>query len=649
MSAIIGLYQVEGRPVTPEALRRMYASVTAHGPDRIGCWHQGAVGLAQCQMIITPEDQYERQPLASTDGQLMLVSDARLDNRLEVAAKFRISAHEASTLPDSALILRAYERWSEDAPRHLIGDYAFALWDGRQRTFFLARSPLGNRPLYYHHTPRTFAFATMPNALFRLPWVPRQLQLENLLEPDSNCTLFQGLYKLPGGHWLRVDEGGLEEGTFWQLDLTRRVTFKRDEEYVEAFQERLTNAVESRLRTLYPVGISLSGGLDSSTVAAVAAPRLAQQNRPLYGYTQVPAPGFADPLPPGKYADETPYVEAIAARYPNLRPHFVAATDQPIFADIDLFFATMMGPFQNVTNRPWIEAIQAQAQADGVRVLLSGEAGNLTVSWKGTSTLPELVRQGGVRRAWGKLRKESRSSVSAGRRLAREGIVPLLPSRIQAIVHALHQGSINDLNPTAQPLPVPFQSRWWQARHREWWRQAIFPTNAAERGQRYAALLQIADGDYEAAYAARFGISRRDPTRDQRLVEFCFAVPESQWRRGHETRSLIRRSMAAHLPPMILYNSGRGLQAADWHKQMIAQRATLQADLAALARYDTVQRYLDLPRMQRLVDNLPQTGWNDSRCIADYQRILLGGLMLGHFIRWFETADLQQTPAVAPA
>jgi asparagine synthase (glutamine-hydrolysing) len=424
--------------------------------------------------VITPEDRYEQQPVASADGRLVLVSDGRLDNRPELADRLRISTHEAATLPDSTLILRAYERWGEDAPQHLIGDYAFALWDGRQQTLLLARSPLGNRPLYYYHTPRVFAFATMPNGLFALPWVPRRLVLENLLEPAPACTPFQGLHKLPDGHWLRVNERGLQEQLFWQLDLTRRISFKRDEEYVEAFHELLTTAVASRLRSLYPVGISLSGGLDSSTVAATAAPQLAQQNQPLYAYTQVPTPAFAGPLPPGKYADETPFVQAIAAMYPNLRLHFINTTDQPIFADINRFFDAMIGPFQNVANRPWIEAIQAQAQADGVRVLLTGEAGNLTVSWKGTSALPELVRKGALHRAWCMARGETRSSVSAGRRLLSEGMLPLLPSRIQALTQTLRQGSINALYPRSQSLPVPFQSRWLQARHRQWWLQANF-------------------------------------------------------------------------------------------------------------------------------------------------------------------------------
>ena len=394
MSAIVGLYHFDQQGVTAEALVCMRDQLTAHGPDGAGCWQQGPVGLAQRQMIITPEDRYERQPLLSRDGQLVLVSDARLDNRAELIDALQMLPAEARQLPDSALILAAYERWGEDAPQQLMGDYAFALWDGRQQHLLLVRSPLSNRPLYYYQDRHRFAFATMPGGLFALPWVPRQLALEHWLDPDPNRTIYAGLKKLPSGHCLQVSRQGIKERVFWQLDLERRLHFRRDEEYVEAFDELFTRAVQSRLRSLYPVGVFMSGGLDSSAVAVTAAHLLAEQGQSLTAYTQVPRGGFDGPLPPGKYADETPFVQAIAEMTPNLRLQLVHTEGRGLFADLDQAFATLYEPFQNVSNRLWIEAIQAQAQAQGVRVLLSGASGNLSVSWPGTDPLPALLRQG---------------------------------------------------------------------------------------------------------------------------------------------------------------------------------------------------------------------------------------------------------------
>ena len=641
MSAIVGLFFLDDQPVTPTDLVRMGTRLAAYGPDGAGSWQQGAIGLAQRQLVITPEDRYERQPLPSEDGQLVLVSDARLDNRSELADELRIAAAETDRLPDSALILQAYERWGEDAPKHLMGDYAFALWDGRRQQLFLVRSPLGNRPLYYYQTPRSFAFATMPGGLFALAWLPRTLALENLLGSDPNRTLYAGLKKVPSGHWLRVSRRGVENRAFWQLDLERRLHYPRDEEYIEAFTELFTRAVQSRLRSLYPVGVLMSGGLDSSAVAATAARLLAAPGQSLAAFTEVPRDGFAGPLPPGKYADETPFVQAVAERYPNLQLNLVRTEGVDIFADLDALFAVMYAPFQNVSNRVWLEAIQAQAQAQGVRVLLSGAGGNLSISWPGTSPLPDLLRQGAWRQMWGAARSQALNPVAAGRAIVSQGLLPLLPSQWQANVQMVRHFNLRALI-SPPPLPNALQPSRLRASLRQEWARLSFPVAGSERQLRYNALLQVSGSDYDAAHEARFGLSRRDPTTDQRLVEFCFAVPEAQWRRGRETRSLIRRAMADHLPAAILHNPKRGMQAADWYEPLLAQRATIQADLTRLAQNTTAQHYLDLPRMRHLADSLSQTGWTAAGRFADYQWVLLGGIMIGRFILWFESNVLAE-------
>ncbi|MBX3015905.1 MAG: hypothetical protein KF832_30575 [Caldilineaceae bacterium] len=621
----------------------MSTRLAAHGPDGANSWQQGHIGLAQRQMIITPEDQYERQPLPSIDGQLVLVSDGRLDNRAELADHLRLDAAEVNTLPDSALILRAYERWGTDAPRQLMGDYAFALWDERQQHLFLARSPLGNRPLYYCQTPHQFAFATMLGGLFALPWVPRTLAIETFLDAGPHDTFYAGLKKLPPGSWLRVSQRGVEERVFWQLDLERRLHYAHDEEYVEAFDELFTRAVQNRLRSLYPIGISLSGGLDSSAVAATAARLLAAQGKTLAAFTEVPRVGFDAPLPSGKYADETPLVQAIAERYPNLQLKLVRTTGQDLFADLDALFAAQHAPFPNVSNRVWIEAIHAQAQEQGVRVLLNGAGGNLSVSWVGASRLPELLQQGAWREAWSTARSHAPNERAAGRTLVHEGVLPLLPSRLQAMVANVRHAGLRALF-AVPSMATPLRPELLQARHRQQWLAQQFPMASRKRRLRNDAIQWIAGSDYDAANEARFGLSRRDPTCDQRLVEFCFAVPEAQWRRGRETRSLIRRAMAGRLPEAVLHNPKRGMQAADWYEALLAQRATIQADLTRFAENATIQRYLDLPRLRHLADTMPGTGWERGSQFADYQWSLLGGMMTGYFLLWFEANVL---PAIA--
>lgn len=185
MSAIFGLVTLNDQPETKENLERMSAALARRGSDGGGIWTQECVGLGQRLMRFTPEDRLERQPLVSADGLCVLVSDARVDNRAELLRDLRLEVGDWGNLnlesfdyardkspipnlqfPDSELILHAYEKWGEACVGHLIGVFAFAIWDARTQRLFAARSPIVAPALCYYATPQVFAFATMPKGLF---------------------------------------------------------------------------------------------------------------------------------------------------------------------------------------------------------------------------------------------------------------------------------------------------------------------------------------------------------------------------------------------------------------------------------------------------------------------------------------------------
>src|SRR5262245_20600165 len=151
----------------------MVASVAHRGPDASGSWCQGAVGLGHRMLWTTPESLSEKLPLANQAGDLAITADARIDNRDELTAALGLPPHSGVT--DSMLILLAYEHWGEHCPEKLLGDFAFAIWDGRKRVLFCARDHFGVKPFYYCHSGRLFAFASEIKALLSLPEVPRRL------------------------------------------------------------------------------------------------------------------------------------------------------------------------------------------------------------------------------------------------------------------------------------------------------------------------------------------------------------------------------------------------------------------------------------------------------------------------------------------
>jgi asparagine synthase (glutamine-hydrolysing) len=157
MSGICGIYCFDGAPVAPRDVDRQMTALAHLGPDRTQTWLAGPVGLGHLMMRITREDAIDPQPLR--DGALALVADLRLDNREELAAALSIADVTLAAMPDSALLLSAYKEWGADCVEHLIGDFAFAVWDSVARTLTLARDHMGQRHIFYHQGEGFFAFA----------------------------------------------------------------------------------------------------------------------------------------------------------------------------------------------------------------------------------------------------------------------------------------------------------------------------------------------------------------------------------------------------------------------------------------------------------------------------------------------------------
>ena len=149
MSGIGGIYQVDSRAVNREDLECLAEALAHRGPDGSGLWHQGPVGLVQRLLWTTPESCQEKLPLVSRTEDLVLTADARLDNRQELIGVLGLDHRPSGEITDSELILAAYERWGEECPQHLVGDFAWVLWDGRHQTLFAAWDHFGAKPFYH--------------------------------------------------------------------------------------------------------------------------------------------------------------------------------------------------------------------------------------------------------------------------------------------------------------------------------------------------------------------------------------------------------------------------------------------------------------------------------------------------------------------
>ena len=278
MSGIVAMFQRNGAPVDRGLLQAFVHFLSYRGPDARDSWTDGCAGLGHAMLRTTREALTEHQP-ASLEGRFTLTADARLDCRAELEKELEEAGRKLRrSLPDSELLLHAYAAWGADCVQHLCGDFAFALWDAREKTLFCARDHFGVKPVYYAQLGELFLFSNTLNCVRLHPDVGDDLNeaaLGDFLLFGLNCdvatTTFRDVRRLPPAHSLLVSPGGLRIARYWTAPTDGRIRYRHGDDYIEHFQILLQAAVSDRLRSDQDrAGILLSGGLDSSAIASTA-------------------------------------------------------------------------------------------------------------------------------------------------------------------------------------------------------------------------------------------------------------------------------------------------------------------------------------------------------------------------------------------
>jgi asparagine synthase (glutamine-hydrolysing) len=281
MCGICAIYNFDRNDsVRPEALHAMNRQIVHRGPDDSGSYAERNVGLAMRRLSIV-DLKTGHQPLCNEDKSIWIVFNGEIYNHAELRPALEERGHRYRTRSDTETIVHLYEEYGEDCVRHLRGMFAFAIWDSRRRTLFCARDRLGIKPLYYAVQKGHLLVASEIKALLAFP--DMRTELESAAIPEylafghvsGSRTLFAGIERLEPGHWLIADEeGAVRTVRYWDLpsDESRHEN-PAFEQYVRGYRELLEQAVESHLMSDVPLGVLLSGGLDSSVVTALLKKR----------------------------------------------------------------------------------------------------------------------------------------------------------------------------------------------------------------------------------------------------------------------------------------------------------------------------------------------------------------------------------------
>lgn len=575
---------------------------------------------------------------ATTRDGVLFASSSRLDNRREIAPAY--GQNSGSTEGD--VVRGAFEVGGDKAIAGFLGAFAIAHWNERRATLALARDCMGQRSLFYHVGEGFVAFASQLSDLLALPDVPRELDermLANFLalnHREMEQTFYRGVLRVPSRSVVRITPDGVERHHYWSPKLDAPPPYRRDEDYIARARELFDRAVRRTLKGVNRSAVLLSGGFDSSAVAATAAQMGIAE---VTGYTGVPPDGLERPPLPGRYLDERSKVEALVRMHPALRVSFVTPRGaDPRQSDPARFFADMPQPHRNICNVGWFGQIRDAMAAGGHDRYLNGSMGNMTLSWDGHFVLSELARRGRMfdlaREAWA-------LSVRRGASLPRTlvgGLMPLLSPAAQRLVgrmRGIDPHSVNEFSLLApaviEELDLPAQ----------WNRDGFDPAYRRQGSSAQLRAHQIFDQlqggrDLAAMQAANEGLELRDPYADRELVEFCLAVPETLFCRNGETRWFARQVFADRLPPEILNETLRGEQAPNWFESLDARKPLIEEQVERIEASRLASRLIDLPRLKRLIADWPADAAAAEARMLEYRLGLDRAVHVGQFIRWVE-------------
>jgi asparagine synthase (glutamine-hydrolysing) len=616
-----------GRPGEPAILERMGAAMAHRGPDDHGQLIRASAGFAFQRLSII-DVAGGNQPIENEDGTVSIVLNGEIYNHHELRRGLLERGHRLRTRSDVEVVLHLWEEERERCLDRLRGMFALAIWDENERTLFLARDRVGKKPLYHCELPDgTLVFGSEIKAILQHPDVPRQPDLAaidhflTLQYVPSPLTAFQGIRRLPPGHWLRWREGATEVRRYWELAYGPKHP-GTEAELQEELVRLLRESVAIRLESEVPLGAFLSGGIDSSAVVAMAAEASAS---PLKTFSI----GFA-----ADAFDERRYARMVAERFGTEHHELEVTGGAPeLIADIVWHYDQ---PFGDSSAIPSFHV--ARITRPHVTVVLNGDGGD--ESFAGYRRYELLLRTAALFRLPALLRPALYGAIRAGGRLGGPRGRLILEYQPRDAYEA-YVAMLRHLSPARKPWlyqseallalpaePPPMLAELERARPRD-----LIDAMLGTDVNHYLPDDLLVKMDVATM---AHSLEARSPLLDHRLMEFAARMPSRQKLRPGQTKYLLKKALRGVLPDEVLDRPkmGFGVPMGDWLRSGLREllQDTLLSDRA-------LGRGWFRPEAVRHMVSAQLGGSND------HQRVLWDLLLLELWLRTFiDAAPVPRQP-----
>lgn len=612
MSAILGIISRNGKAVNP-IFPKMMKEFDKFNFDKRAAFEKEDACFFNCVLEISPESRYEKLPLE--ENNLVIVADAIIDNRDELFNLLNLQSIEKDTCPDSKLILETYKAFGEKCTDYLVGDFAFAIYNKATREVFCVRDHVGKRTLYYYLDDEIVAFSTLINPLLHISdktrelnetWIAGFLAMWGPIhELNIHTTIYKNIHQLALAHTMKVSPKNHTKNKYWDPLKVKKLKLRTQEEYFQKFMEIYSEAVKCRIRTHKKVGIMLSGGLDSCSVAALAAPMLAEKNKELLSYTFVPIENYENWLPQYSVPDETPYINEMVEMYPNIKPRLCRFPEKNGYNNMDELLKILEHPYKFTVNYFWLNEIVKEATSEGCGVLLDGQFGNFTVSFGDIENhLATVLKKGRFIKHTNDVKKYCQIHNIKRRTFYKYLLKLQIPLPILTLYAKIKKSKVTHDKPQ---VPLSFIKKEFSEAtdiydyiKRTGYRydnQTIRTVSEIKEFiNKFLIASQVAEPEAKTALG---NCVKRDPTRDKRLIEFIFSVPEDVFILNGIDRAFVRIPFWDKLPKSIVSNFYlKGRQSADYIQRLTNEWDKMEKEILQLCEYKKLDKYVDLQKLK---------------------------------------------------
>lgn len=518
-----------------------------------------------------------------SEHNLLFAAKGKLDNRSKLLALLQLSQNHS----DADIMFSAWKKWGKASVKQLRGDWAFAVQT--EQELFLARDPHGYTALYYFEAKNHLFFSTSPKGIFTLACFKKRLDLDFFLEgllilptDRSNGTGFQELRMVPPAHTLHFSKGKVTLSQYWFPEQTEVRNYRNPQQYADELLEIFREAVRVRLESEGQVASMLSGGLDSGSVAAIAASLLHKQGKTLRTFSHVPA--YPSTINLGnRLLDESENIRSTATFSGNMAPLLLNSVQVPPTQGIIEAVDKLDMYFHGASNAYWMLDICRTSGRMGYPVLLSGEMGNATISFPGVPALLPWYHTAALKNPKFWLKQNLKSLLINRLHLAPFSRVQIFSNYIKSsYVHSMiKEEAMEKLNERVHLLNANFSSA----------QEGMLKNLSVGTNLRCAIGQQMGDA---------FGIELRDPTADLNVIEYCLSIPNEAFFTGAiKGKSVLRNMMKNHLPHEVLNSPKKGLQSSDLVERFRNDQEGVENLIAHLSKHAQVKEIFDLASMYK--------------------------------------------------